>query len=107
LWPAWSPAERSSLRIAQPAGQAAGAFDAAWAFVVEPVDAGRSRLFQRFRFAARPRRWAGLAYTLLIVIPHFVMEFGMLRGIKQRAERSWSNPDAGQPAQTRPYHAPR
>jgi hypothetical protein len=60
-----------------------------WAFVLEPIDERRTRLIQRFRFDARPRRWAGLAYTALMEIPHFVMEFGMLRGIKRRAERAW------------------
>jgi hypothetical protein len=60
-----------------------------WAFVLEPEGDHATRLIQRFRFDARPRRWGGVLYRALMEIPHFVMELGMLRGIKQRAERAW------------------
>jgi hypothetical protein len=55
------------------------------AFVIESLDAGRTRLLARGH--APGGRLAG-AYGLLIEIPHFVMERKMLLGIKERAERS-------------------
>jgi len=57
------------------------------AFVIEPLNAGRTRLLARGHApGGRPAR----AYGLLIEIPHFVMERRMLLGIKERAERSHS-----------------
>jgi hypothetical protein len=35
----------------------------------------------------RPRYPIKAFYTLLLEFPHFVMERGMLKGIKERAER--------------------
>lgn len=51
-----------------------------WAFVLEGSDGGSTRLIVRSRVDGRPR--------VLVEIPHFVMERGMLRGIERRAERS-------------------
>jgi hypothetical protein len=56
------------------------------AFVLEPLDDER-----RTRLIARGRGQPGLAsvaYTLLLEIPHFIMERKMLLGIKERAERA-------------------
>jgi hypothetical protein len=59
-----------------------------WAYVLEPVGEDATRLIFRFRLDAAPR-WAwGLAYPLLVEIPHFVMERKMMLGIKERAERA-------------------
>jgi len=58
-----------------------------WAFILAPIDRGRTRLISRFRVGKRPRRAVALLYSLLIEIPHFVMERKMLLGIKRRAER--------------------
>jgi hypothetical protein len=55
------------------------------AFVLEPLDDGRTRLIARNR---RRRGIAGIAYACLLEIPHFVMERKMLLGIKARAERA-------------------
>lgn len=63
------------------------AVDATWAFVLRGVDAGHTRLIQRFRFGVQPR-FLGLLYPILLEIPHFVMERGMLQGIRERAERA-------------------
>jgi hypothetical protein len=52
-----------------------------WQFVIEPVDAGTSRLIVRSR--AGPALW----WTSAIEPGVFIMEQGMLRGIKERAER--------------------
>ena len=54
------------------------------AFVVEPDDPGRTRLVAR---AHSQRGLAARIMTLLIEVPHFVMERRMLLGIKERAER--------------------
>jgi hypothetical protein len=57
------------------------------AFTLRPADAGCTRLTSRFRLDGRPRLSIHLLYTLLIEIPHFVMERKMLLGVKVRAER--------------------
>ncbi len=53
------------------------------AFVVEPDGPGRTRLLAR---AHSQRGLAQRVMTLLIEVPHFVMERRMLLGIKERAE---------------------
>jgi hypothetical protein len=56
------------------------------AFVVEPVDERTTRVLLRSRV---PRRLGTLIYYLLTIeIPHFIMERRMLKGIKERAERT-------------------
>lgn len=61
------------------------------AFVVRPRPDGTTRLHIRLRGAGRPS-FAGVVVgpvNLLVFEPaHFIMERGMLRGIKARAERS-------------------
>lgn len=52
-----------------------------WAFIVEPVDAGRSRVVVRSRGHGLAARLQGPA--------QFVMQRRMLVGIKQRAEGTW------------------
>jgi hypothetical protein len=58
-----------------------------WAFLLKPLDAGRSRLIVRNRWSTRG---AGLGTRLLFLLVidfgAFVMERKMLLGIKQRAE---------------------
>jgi len=54
------------------------------AFVLQPLEGGRTRLLVR---GLTPRGLAAVAYGLLLEIPHFVMERRMLLGIKQRAQR--------------------
>jgi hypothetical protein len=53
------------------------------AFVLEAVDAQHTRLIARDRVA---RNWKALLGALWIEIPHFIMQRGMLLGIKERAE---------------------
>jgi hypothetical protein len=60
---------------------------ATWAFVLIPDGVEHTRLVQRFRFGGEPRWLMGLAYTLAIEVPHFVMERKMLLGIRDRAEQ--------------------
>ena len=57
-----------------------------WAFVLEPVDATRTRLLVRMRVGYQPAvRW-GPAMWLLVEPAHFVMGRRQLLGIRQRAE---------------------
>jgi ligand-binding SRPBCC domain-containing protein len=59
-----------------------------WVFVLEEVDPDTTRLIVRSRVDGRPRYLIKAFYTLLLEVPHFVMERGMLKGIKRRAERA-------------------
>ena len=55
-------------------------------FVVEPIDEKSTRVILRSRV---PRRIGVLLYYLLTIeIPHFIMERRMLKGIKERTERT-------------------
>ncbi len=60
--------------------------DVSYAFVLAPLDEYATRLILRFRFDGRPRGAMRRVYTLLIEMPHFIMERKMLVGIKRRAE---------------------
>ncbi len=55
------------------------------AFVVDPIDEESTRVILRTRV---PRGSTTLYYLLGIEIPHFIMEQRMLKGIKERAERT-------------------
>jgi hypothetical protein len=57
-----------------------------WAFIVEPLDTARSRLIVRWRAAWRPTAAASVAAPTLLEPAHFIMERGMMLGIKKRAE---------------------
>ena len=57
------------------------------AFVVKPIDEHRTRVILRSHV---PWGTAALYYLLAVEIPHFIMERRMLKGIKQRAERTAS-----------------
>jgi hypothetical protein len=63
-----------------------GLINSSWALVLEEAGRGRTRLLSRWRFR---RRGLGDALFKRFVFdpPHFVMETGVLRGIKQRAEQ--------------------
>jgi hypothetical protein len=56
-----------------------------WYLVLEPLEGNRTRLLARSRI---PKGVATAAYAVFIELPHFIMERRMLRGIKERAERS-------------------
>jgi hypothetical protein len=58
------------------------------AFVVEPLDAERTRVILRSR---TPGGWPAVLQVLLIELPHFIMERKMLLGIKERAERAYAS----------------
>jgi hypothetical protein len=61
-------------------------FEGTWAFVLEPLAGGRTRLVVRYRAAYPPS--ARMAATLQLITPvHAFMELKQLRTIKHHAER--------------------
>ena len=64
-----------------------------YAFVVEPIDEGASRLIVRDR--ARWKWWEWPFSTLVYEPLHAYMETGLISGVRQRAERARSEPAAG------------
>lgn len=69
-------------------GPEAGRSILSWAYILDPVDEGTTRLIFRFKLDRDPHPLWGMGYALLIDIPHFVMERKMMLGIKDRAERA-------------------
>jgi hypothetical protein len=65
-----------------------GEIAATWAFVVEPVDTTSCRLLIRWRASWRDTVPSAFARAFLLEPAHFVMERGMMRGIRARAERA-------------------
>jgi hypothetical protein len=63
-----------------------------WAFVLEPVDEGMTRLLTRMRITYRPAAKWGPYVHLLLEPGHFVMGRRQLLGLRQRAQA------VGQPA---------
>lgn len=86
---------RIYLRVAEVIPGYAIVIEEAWAFVALPIDDGRrTRLIVRSRGTYRmpDLRLPPLNFVFwrLIYEPgHFIMERGMMRGIKHRAERAW------------------
>jgi hypothetical protein len=58
--------------------------DWSWAFVLEPVEGGRTRFLFRTRARLQPW-WVLLAYRAVMVPADFVMSRQMLRGVRARA----------------------
>ena len=65
-----------------------GEIEWSWAFMLDPVDERTTRLIIRCRAAWADTLAARLAKPLLLEPVHFVMEERMLRGIRDRAERT-------------------
>jgi hypothetical protein len=58
-----------------------------WAFVLDSPDPKTTRLIARTRVAGFSPRWLSIVlYRILLEPAHFIMERGMLLGIKRRAE---------------------
>jgi hypothetical protein len=73
--------------------QRGGVINSSWAFVLER-DGKRTRLLSRWRF--RRRGAAHAAFKWLVFDPaHFIMETGVLHGLKARAERRVSTATDG------------
>jgi hypothetical protein len=69
-----------------------------WTFALRPLDAQRTRFILR----SRSPGWLALYAALLMDVPHFVMEVGMLRGLKARAEWAWAAQSRSAPPETPP-----
>lgn len=88
--PANLRATGAAMSVAQPAD-----FRASWAFVVDPLPGGRSRLIERFRirFGGPEQPW--MRFTMpMMGFGVFVMIRRQMLGIRQRVERSAHAPDA-------------
>jgi len=76
--------------------------DFAWAFVVKPLDDGRTRLLTRLRW--NEHRFGRFASNL-VVLPHLIMQRKMMKGLRRRIERTPRQREAGgvpTPAMERP-----
>jgi hypothetical protein len=72
-----------------PSGTHAGwALHWTWTFALRPLPDGATRLLVRTRASYRPRFLLAPTVLLLLEPAHFVMERGMLLGLKRRAEGS-------------------
>jgi hypothetical protein len=61
--------------------------DWTWAFVLDPVAGGRTRFLLRTRVRLRPW-WVTALYRTVVVPADLVMSRQMMRGVRQRAERT-------------------
>lgn len=68
-----------------------------WTFHLEPIDDGTTRFVVRGR-APQQSLLGRIVRYLAYELPHFVMERGMMRGIKTRAERTGRTGDDPSPA---------
>jgi len=80
------PGHAVVLQGAVPAGDRPMPYDFSWAFVLVPAPDGTTRLVVRERYGYR-RAWVALMIEPVAVISWFMSQ-KMLRGIKERAERS-------------------
>jgi hypothetical protein len=72
-----------------------GVVNSAWTLLLEPVPGGRTRLLSRWNERIR---WPELPFRLFMYEPaHFVMETGVLHGLKKRVE-GYSTVSDEQPA---------
>ena len=99
-------AETAAENESVPAGlQASGAilgatpqqFAASWAFVLEPIDAGHTRLIERFRVWYGESGFGAQVVMPVVGFGVFVMLQKQMLGIKARAER-FAREQAGSPA---------
>jgi hypothetical protein len=67
-----------------------GELEWSWAFVLDPVDEGTTRLIVRCRAAWADTLMPRLAKPVLLEPVHFVMEERMLRGIRKRGQETAS-----------------
>ncbi|MGZ3461130.1 MAG: hypothetical protein ACXU86_21795 [Archangium sp.] len=67
--------------------------DFAWAFVLQPLDGEQTRLLVRLRWSPQ----TGLLGTQLIALPHLLMQWKMLKGLRRRSEQTARQREAGTP----------
>jgi hypothetical protein len=59
-----------------------------WAFYLKPIDSNNTRLIVRYpSMEIKQSTFSTIYYYALFEALHFIMESGMMMGIKQRAER--------------------
>jgi hypothetical protein len=80
------PGRAMVLRGSVPMGSVPAPYDFTWAFVVRDAPGGTTRLVVRERYGYL-RRWAALIVEPVTLVS-FVMTRQMLRGIRERAERT-------------------
>ncbi|MFW6075388.1 MAG: hypothetical protein ACOC9Y_07320 [Chloroflexota bacterium] len=79
---------------AQPPGNyLKGGIAGTWAFVLQPIGHGRTRLLVRWRSDWAESLAGSLANLIVLETPHCIMERKMLLGIRERAESAF---DAGE-----------
>jgi hypothetical protein len=61
-----------------------------WTLALRRIDEGRTRLIVRYPFDTHGRSLDALYYYTVFEPAHFVMESGMMLGIRERAERSFA-----------------
>jgi hypothetical protein len=79
-------------RSIPPVPRTGWAMDWTWSFTLRPTFDGATRLLVRTRADYRPHGFLVPAMAPLLEPTHFVMERGMLLGIKRRAERTGLTP---------------
>ena len=62
--------------------------DEGWTFYLQPIDVHSTRLIMRYPWDFENNQINKFYYFIIFEPAHFVMETGMMLGIKQRAERS-------------------
>lgn len=62
--------------------------DEGWTFYLQPIDDHSTRLIMRYPWDFENNHINKFYYFIIFEPAHFVMESGMMLGIKQRAERS-------------------
>jgi hypothetical protein len=80
------PGRALVLRGGIPMGAVSAPYDFTWAFALQPIPGGSTRLVVRERYTYT-RRWAALLVEPVQLIS-LVMSQRMMRGIKQRTERT-------------------
>ncbi len=68
-----------------------------WGFHLRPIDAHTTRLIERFHADWQPSPWRTLLIRTLFEPGTFLMQRGMLLGIRERAERAWRKKQTPQP----------
>ncbi|MDV8149892.1 SRPBCC family protein [Arthrobacter sp. B10-11] len=74
----------SALVLRVPTGSPPGPFDFSWAFVLQPLPDGATRLLVRERYACR--QWWARCLVEAVEVASFIMSRRMLHGIRSRAE---------------------
>lgn len=65
----------------------APSYGGSWVFALQPIDSAATRLIVRSAVAWFEPRWLCQLFSWLLLEPtHFIMEMGMLEGIKRRVE---------------------